>query len=98
MRYNRHEVVLLQILHHDELVFSFDTMTKFIGLEIPEELLAQPEDLRRGYLAALHRFLERLEQIAQRNRCEHVLIDTSRPLTETFSDYLHRRSRRNRFR
>ncbi|MCH5377801.1 MAG: VWA domain-containing protein, partial [Planctomycetes bacterium] len=42
LRYNRHEVVLFQVLHHDELTFEFDTMTKFVGLEIPEELLVQP--------------------------------------------------------
>ena len=55
MRYHRHEVVLVQVLHHDELTFQFDRMTKFVGLEIPDELLAQPEDLRRGYLRAMHR-------------------------------------------
>jgi len=98
MRYNRHEVVLIQILHHDELTFQFDAMTKFVGLEIPEELLAQPEDLRRGYLRALNRFNEQLAEIAARNVCEHVLADTSRPLGETLADYLNRRSKLNRFR
>ena len=60
MRYERHEVVLFQILHHDEIEFPFDQMTKFVGLEIPEELLAQPEDLRQGYLEAIGRFNDRL--------------------------------------
>lgn len=92
MRYQRHEVVLIQVLHHDELAFDFDTMTKFIGLEIPEELLAQPEDLKAAYLAALHRFNAHLQEIAQRNLCEHVLVDTSRPMAETFADYLNRRA------
>jgi uncharacterized protein (DUF58 family) len=96
MRYNRHEVVLFQILHHDELEFQFDVMTKFIGLEIPEELLAQPDDLRRGYLQALQRFESRFDQLVERNRCERVLVDTSRPLAETLADYLQRRSRRHR--
>jgi len=98
MRYNRHEVVLVQVLHHDELTFQFDAMTKFVGLEIPEELLAQPEDLRRGYLRALNRFNEQLAEIAGRNVCEHIQADTSRPLGETLADYLNRRSKLNRFR
>ena len=96
MRYNRHEVVLIQILHHDELAFDFDQMTRFVGLEIPDSLLAQPEDLRRGYLEALQRFNDRLEDIAQRNMCERILVDTSRPLAEVFADYLNRRSRTKR--
>ncbi len=52
LRYSRHEVVLLQIMHHDELAFEFDGMVKFIGLEIPDELITQPGELRRAYLRA----------------------------------------------
>ena len=77
MRYHRHEVVLFQTMHHDELVFEFDEMTKFVGLEIPEELLAQPEQIRRAYLRAMESFNERLEDLCQRNRIERVLVDTS---------------------
>jgi uncharacterized protein (DUF58 family) len=96
MRYHRHEVVLIQILHHDELTFEFDQMTRFVGLEVPDDLLAQPEDLRQGYLRALHQFNDHLDDIAQRNRCERVLVDTSRSLAEVLADYLNRRSRLRR--
>lgn len=92
LRYNKHEVLLFQILHHDELAFDFDGMIKFIGLEIPDELLAQPEDLKRGYLQALNRFNERFEEMAQRYRCERVLVDTGRNMAETLVDYLNKRS------
>jgi hypothetical protein len=71
-------------------------MTKFVGLEIPEELLAQPEDLRRGYLKAVERFNTRLENVAQRNGCEYLLADTQRDMGELLVDYLNRRSLLNR--
>jgi len=96
MRYNRHEVVLFQIMHHDELVFEFDDMTKFVGLEIPEELLAQPDRIRHAYLGAMQRFNERLEEICQRNRIERVLVDTNRDMAEVLIDYLNQRSLLNR--
>jgi hypothetical protein len=73
-------------------------MTKFVGLEIPEELLAQPDDLRRAYLQALNRFNDQLQELAQRNRCERVLVDTRQPLIEVFADYLNRRTRLRRVR
>jgi uncharacterized protein (DUF58 family) len=91
LRYQKHEVVLFQILHHDEWAFEFDGMIKFMGLEIPEELLAQPEDLRRGYLEALNRFNQRLEEIALRNGCERIAIDTRRDLAASLIDYLNQR-------
>jgi uncharacterized protein (DUF58 family) len=96
LRYQRHEVVLFQTLHHDELYFDFERMTKFVGLEIPDELLAQPQDIRRGYLEALERFNARLAEICQRNRVERVLVDTSRELTGVYVDYLNQRSLLNR--
>src|SRR6185369_7345471 len=32
-RYDHHEVVLFQVMHHDELTFELDGMVKFVGLE-----------------------------------------------------------------
>jgi uncharacterized protein (DUF58 family) len=96
MRYNRHEVVLFQVMHHDELVFEFNGMTKFLGMEIPEELLAQPDRIRRAYLRAMEGFNQRLETMCQRNRVERVLVDTSRDPGEVLADYLNSRSRLHR--
>lgn len=96
LRYSQHEVALFQVLHHDELSFDFGGMVKFVGLEMPQELLAQPEDVRRSYLAALERFNARFEEICQRNRVERVLVDTSRNMGEVFVDYLNQRSLLNR--
>lgn len=96
LRYSRHEVVLFQVMHHDELTFEFSEMTKFVGMELPDELVAQPERIRAAYLAAMHRFNDRLEAICQRNRVERVLVDTSRDMAEVLVDYLNQRSRLNR--
>jgi uncharacterized protein (DUF58 family) len=91
-RYDHHEVVLFQVMHHDELTFELDGMVKFVGLEDRDEYLAQADDLRRGYLAAVRRHREQLEQIADRNRCEHLLIDTRQNMAEQLIDYLNHRS------
>ncbi len=96
MRYNRHEVVLFQVMHHDELEFSFNGMVKFVGLEIPQELLTQPDELRQAYLRAMNKFNDRFEEVCQRNRVERVLVDTSRDMGEVFVNYLNQRSLLNR--
>jgi uncharacterized protein (DUF58 family) len=98
LRYARHEVVLLQVLHQDELTFRLGGMVKFQGLEGGDDLLAQADDLREAYLGALHRFQERLEEIADRNRCEWVLLNSSGDLREQLIEYLNRRSLRARSR
>jgi uncharacterized protein (DUF58 family) len=96
MRYNNHEVVLFHVMHHDELAFDFKGPIKFVGLEVPDELVTQPEDLKRAYLKAVGRFTERLDTICRNNRVERVPVDTSRDLAEVLIDYLNHRSRLNR--
>jgi uncharacterized protein (DUF58 family) len=96
MRYNNHEVVVFQIMHHDELAFELEGMTKFLGIEIPDEILAQPEEMRRAYLRAVEKFNTRFEDICARNVVDRVLVDTSRDMGELFVDYLNKRSMLNR--
>lgn len=96
MCYSKHEVVLFQVMHHDELAFELEGMVKFQGLEVPDEFLTQPEDLRRAYLAAMQKFNDEFEQLCSRNRVERVLVDTSRDMGEVFVDYLNQRSLKNR--
>lgn len=91
LRYQQHEVALFQILHHDELAFNFDGMIKFIGLEVPDEILMQPSELRKAYLAALNRFNDRFEEICQANKVERLLVDTSTGMGEFLFDYLNTR-------
>ena len=96
MRYDRHEVVLFQVLHHDEISFDLDGTVRFVGLESDEQVMARPDDLRPAYLEALSRHNGQLEDMCHRNRVEYVPVDTRRNLAEVLSDYLHRRSVLNR--
>jgi len=96
LRYARHEVVLFQMLHPDEIEFRFDGNVKFRGLEVDEELLTQPAELRSRYLQALGQFNGRLEEACLRNRVERVVVDTGRHPAEVLVDYLNARSLRNR--
>jgi uncharacterized protein (DUF58 family) len=93
LRYARHEVVLFQVLHHDELHFDLGGMVRFVGLEEDERIMTRPEDIRRAYLASLQRFNTRLETICESNHCERVLCDTSQPMEQLFANYLQQRSR-----
>jgi uncharacterized protein (DUF58 family) len=93
LRYEKHEVVLMQVLHHDELAFELDGLVRFVGLEDEERTLARPEDVREEYLEAFGRFSRRLEDVCESNRCELLVCDTSRPMGELFADYLQQRSR-----
>lgn len=92
LRYDHHEVVLFQVLHHDELAFEFGGMARFDGLEDADRLVIQTDDLKAGYLDAVQKHNDQLAEIAERNRCERVLIDTGLSMSEQLIDYLNKRS------
>ena len=98
LRYDRHEVVLVQVLHHDEIAFDLPGMIRFVGLETDERFLTRPDDVRKAYLDAIESFNERLETLCEANRCERIVADTSRPMAEILADYLQQRAIVKRFR
>ncbi len=93
LRYERHEVVLFQVLHHHELKFEFEGMVKFLGLEVADEFLTQTEDIRRGYLNALERFETVFTDLCHRNRIERIVVDTRNAMSDVLMDYLAERQR-----
>lgn len=96
LRYHRHEVVLFQVLHHDEIAFELEGMVRFQGLEEPGEHRTQPEEVRASYLEAFERFQSRFDALCHRNRVERVVVDTSRDMADVFVDYLEQRRRHRR--
>jgi len=96
LKFDRHEVVLMQVMHHDELSFEMPGMVRFVGLEDEDIFLTRPDDIRQAYLDALNRHGERLDEICDANQCERIVCDTSRGMAELFADYLQKRSIRVR--
>jgi len=92
LRYDKHEVVLMQVLHNDELEFRLPGMVRFVGLEDEDQFLTRPDDVRNAYLEAMNAFDKQLEEICEANQCERLVCDTSRSMAELFADYLHARS------
>jgi uncharacterized protein (DUF58 family) len=93
LRFQGHDVTVFHVLHPDELEMPFDGMVKFDGLEERKHLLARPQLIRPAYLRALEKYLKELRAGCEANRCDYVLLDTSRPLAVALSNYLARRER-----
>jgi uncharacterized protein (DUF58 family) len=92
LRYDKHEVVLFHVMHQDELTFELGGMVKFVGLEDQDELIAPTDELRRAYLDAVGEHLSQMEQIADRNGCERIFINTRLSMSDQLIDYLNKRS------
>ena len=93
MKYQRHEVLLFHVLHHQERSFELQGLTKFIGLEDENESVTESEDIRAGYLDAFFRYEQHLVDICRTNATERVVLDTSRGFGDDLIEYLNQRNR-----
>jgi uncharacterized protein (DUF58 family) len=91
LRARRHDVLALQTLDREELDFPFEDPTRFQSLEGPEQLDAQPRQLRESYLAELKAFLDRTRAELARSDGEHVLCPTDAPPDRALLELLRRR-------
>jgi uncharacterized protein (DUF58 family) len=91
LRARRHDVLALQTLDREELDFPFEDPTRFQSLEGPEQLDAQPRQLRESYLAELRSFLDRTRAELARSDGEHVLCPTDAPPDRALLELLRRR-------
>ncbi|MCS6852646.1 MAG: DUF58 domain-containing protein [Gemmataceae bacterium] len=93
LRFQGHEVIVFHVLHPDELEFPFEGLVRFVGLEQAGDWRTQPRQIRPAYLRALRAYLTELRAGCEAQRCDYVLMDTSRPLATGLSQYLARRLR-----
>lgn len=91
LRFGGHEVLIMQILDHDEMDLPFDGPTVFKDLEGDEELFAEPRGFRKSYRAAMDEFLQGVRKACGTRGYDHARFLTDEPLADALSRFLHAR-------
>ncbi len=95
LRHARHEIIVFQIWHRDELEFPFRQWTRFDCLEEKElRRLVDPHSLRGAYLEKLESFRDELRRGCHLHRIDLVPMTTDQPYAEALARYLTLRMRR----
>ena len=92
LRYQKQEVVVLQILDSAELDFPFRQTTRFHGLEQLATTSAQPRAIRRAYQTVLKKFLDKIQNHCRAMQCDYHLVCTDQPLDVTLRQVLRMRT------
>ena len=91
-RHARHEIVIFQIWHPDELNFQFKGWTQFECMERDGvKHLIDPAVLRQAYLATLEKFRTELTRGCRRHKVDLVPFTTDEPYAKALAAYLSRR-------
>lgn len=81
-------VVVLHILHPDELDLPFKEPMRFLGTEGEAPLEADPSTLRKAYLEEMSAFRKRCEEACAHAGARYVLARTDRPLHDILREAL----------
>ena len=91
-RHARHEILVFQIWHPDELNFQFKGWTQFDCMErAGVKHLLDPAILRQAYLANLEKFRTELTRGCRRHKVDLVPFTTDEPYAKALAAYLSRR-------
>lgn len=96
LRFQGHEVMVLQVLDRDELDLPFDGPTIFRDIEGDEELFAEPWAFRRSYREAVEAFLARVRRECGKRGYDHACFVTDEPLGAALSSFLNARLQADR--
>lgn len=91
LRFQGHEVLVLQVLDRDETELPFDGPTVFQDIEGDEELFAEPGAFRQAYRRAMQEFLDGVGKECGARGYDHVRFFNDRPLGTALSAFLHAR-------
>ena len=87
-RLRRHEVIVMHVLHEDELTFPFEDITQFRGLEVDRQLQTNPRALRKSYLEIFGRYLQDVKKACASQSIDYVQLSTAEPLDAALAAYL----------
>ena len=92
LRFQGHEVLVLQVLDRDELDLPFDGPTIFQDIEGDEELFAEPGAFRKAYQRAIREFIDGVRTECGARGYDHVRFFTDEPLGEALGLFLRSRA------
>jgi len=82
------ELIVFQVLDHDEVTWPFRNLCNFKDLETGRTLMGDPLALRQLYLERLSAFTSAIEQGCNSCGADYRLVDTSMPVEEVLQSYL----------
>jgi len=91
LRFDGHNVVVLQTVDPYEIEFPFKGTWRFEGLEKELPLTTQPERIREDYLSGFNSHLEALRAGCAGSHVDYEVVDTSRPLGAVLSEFFFKR-------
>jgi hypothetical protein len=91
LKFDGHNVVVIQTLDPYELEFPFKGTWRFEGLEGEEPLTTQTDRMRESYMTDLGKYLDHLSTRCVGSQIDYTVANTKLPLNEVLSEVVLKR-------
>ncbi len=91
LNHDRHELVLVRLLHPDEISFPFQSWARFKGFEGELPRLIEGPQVRRRYLENFKAHEDQLKQMCRAIKADLLTCPINQPLLETVMAIIRRR-------
>jgi len=92
LRFQKHDLCAIQLMDRLELDFQFDRPVRFLDLESPFSIVAEPNLIRDEYLGQLNQFLDRLQQGCHEFNADYRRVVTDQDYEKFLGDFLAERA------
>jgi hypothetical protein len=93
LKFQRHDVMVLQVLDRSEIEFRFHRPTRFVGLEGLPSVAADPRFVGGAYRRAMQQFLDTLRSGCQQMGMDYHLLLTDQSLAMALAHVLANRKK-----
>ncbi len=97
LRFQKHDFAVFHLLARTELEFKFERPIRFLDMESPGSMLAEPAIIRDNYLSTVDEYLTRLEQGCNQFNADYRRVVTDTDYEKVLSDFLGERARNKSF-
>jgi uncharacterized protein (DUF58 family) len=93
LRFQKHDLVLFQLLDPAEMAFQFDRPVRFVDLESSLSIVTEPSSIRDEYLRQLNLFLNRLREGCHEFSTDYRRVITNESYERVLADFRVERAR-----
>jgi uncharacterized protein (DUF58 family) len=92
LRFQKHDLVIFQLLDRAELDFQFDRPVRFVDLESSSSIVTEPSSIREEYLRQFRLFLEQLRGGCNEFGVDYRQVVTDQDYERVLADFLVERA------
>ena len=97
LRFQKHDFSVFHLLARSELEFKFDRPVRFLDMESPGSLLAEPAVIRSHYLDQVRQYLAAIQQGCNQFNADYRRVMVDSDYEKVLADFLAERARNKSF-